>query len=363
MRLCWPLVVMRHQHLSRLLKNTLHSPNVHAVHGMGGVGADIDRVSETVAGLACDSRILQQDKLFTMPGGIPVRSGGTIEDQAGNAECGGDVHGAGVVADEEPGMSQQAYETGKRGGFDLSHPVAECGLLFGSLNNPGSGIGFGQMIGKPHIAVQWPALVVAAGTGVNDDLGLRCSGDHGREVGRWGMVRNFETEMLSEGLQQGPVLMGDQSAQIQWDTMLCQSIGGQPRIVRADDAFSTAGGGEQMGDIALIIPQKDGVGFHRAPFGSELQQTPGAFPGTVEFGSGTGEELHARCALLVDLAQTRAGGHDDAGFRQGAAQMLHHRQEDNIVAELVDLGNEDRHDARYDSPSRPVSVNSVVLAS
>lgn len=299
-------------------------------------------MSECITGLAFQRGIPQQQEPLRMPRRIPVGGGRSIENETGQSQSGGDVHGAAVVADEELGSCHERYEGRETCWLFPSHRRRESFLFGNVLGDPDDGMALHEFLGQCDVAIHRPALVVSARTRMNENATRRISTEtaeirRGRAV--WeGCGVDFE--ILQQGLGDLPVLLSDGIVQGDGHAMLNEEASESLFQQRADDSTRTAGAGHDVGGIALVIRDQAGIRAQGTKGAAKFEQLDRMPPGLIERAGFIGQRIDLGAGDAVELLCDGAGDDCDLGFRHGSGKRLNGGKKDDVVAELVHLEDE-----------------------
>ena len=331
------------------MKHTVHhgiqAPALQAVQGLHGVPASADGTLKAVARLAWKEWIAQQIEAVAVPLGVPVQSGWAAGNDGGNAQRGGEVHGSGIVADEETRPGEVADEGGEvRRANDFDAGMKTLGRRL-QVADPSDRVGCRQTVGETPKAFDGPTLVGAAGLRMNQD-GIGGLASKRRKIGwGWSAFQDRKSGMAQELAHEEPVVAGGSGGWIEGNAVGEQGV---QRAVRVEWTHSKRGPGklgEKMGHIALIIGNQASLGtdlMNRAGMPPELGRM---FPGRVEFGRGESEQTYLGQSDFKQRSGERAGGQSDLPIGIPLEQSLQSREKNDVVPKLVDFENEAAHGA------------------
>jgi len=327
------------------LMNLVHTPAVHAGHGMKRVLAVIDGTGKEVAGLAGECGIAQEVEFFRMPHWVPVRARRSVENGAGNAECGGEVHGAGVVADEMARACEMPDEVMQAAWSHAADARGEHFLAGFVLIEPKYGMRVLELVGEGDETLQRPAFVSSAGSRMDGD-GSMAFASEGGEVWRGdGIGQRGMTEAREHGLGDAPVLPRGGVGLDQGFAMMEQKAQPALRHMRSDAERGSAEAGDEVGGVALVIAEEAGVRLQGACDAQKAGETRGVFPGGVEVLCVKGKQPRRRTCDFIQRRGCRAGHDGDAPVREVCGKLLDKRKEDDVVAKLVHFEDQQIHQA------------------
>jgi len=243
-------------------------------------------------------------------------------------------------------MTRARYKTdevGESAGCDAADAWAEHGFLKAVLIEPDDGMRAAKLVGQGNEALQRPAFVGTAGTGVDDDAAMRFTAKC-REIWRGDLLRQGGLRQTDEQcLGDAPILLRSGIGLRQKYAMMQQCAEMTTGHMRADAMTRAAEPGEQMGDIALVVAEQTCARPQGADMFDVCGESGGMTPGAVEVGGDELMHLNLRTGDAVERCGGRSGGDDDAPVGMLFGKLLDDGQEHDVVAQLVHFKDEQRH--------------------
>lgn len=302
----------------------------------------INGMTQGITGLAFQRGISQQREPLRMPGGIPVGGGRTIENEAGQSQGRGDVHGATVIANEELGSGHERNESGEVCRFFTPNLGTQALFDVRVLGDPHDWMMLNESVGECDIAIQGPALVVSTRSGMNENAAGRIHVEL-TEIRRRGPIwegRNADLEVLKQRLGDLPVLRGDRIVQGDRDAMPDEPARDSICQLGTNDGSGTASACHDEGRIALIIRDQTGVRTQGPKDSANLQQRNRTSPGLIECAGLKGQGFDFRAGDAVERFCDGTGGDGDFCPWHGADERLNGGKKDDVIAELIHLKDE-----------------------
>ena len=302
----------------------------------------INGMTQGITWLALQRGISQQREPLRIPGGIPVGGGRTIENEAGQSQGRGDVHGATIIANEELGSGHERNESGEVRRFFTPDLGTQALFDLRVLGDPHDRMVLNESVGECDIAIQGPALVVSTRSGMNENAAGRIHAEL-TEIRRRGMSwegRKADLQILKQCLGDLPVLRGDRIVQGDRDPMSDEPARDPICQLGANDGSGTASARHDEGGIALIICDQAGVGTQSPKDAANLQQCKRTSPGLIECAGLKGQRFDFRAGDAVERFCDGTSGDGDFGPWHGADERLNGGKKDDVIAELIHLKDE-----------------------